>query len=359
MRNASLLKRLALAISQGLLVLLTAVSADAFPLQPIAGQESFFTRATFADGRLWLLTDAGELSSIARESAEQRAERMPDPVFDLCAQDGHPVVATGKRLSAPEWTLRQYGGSAWSATKIIPTQGDDLVAMECDAGGITLLTTHRVVVVEQNGKQSAIVLSDSLDEVAVTSMHTVGDQIFVGINRGEWGGGLRRIDRRSGQITTIERKGPSCYGPLNSECDPVNGIASEPWKPGCIAVAIGLVHFEPHGRVVEVCGNEVKPLYYAPYGEAGRRDHAKYGGEPWSTVAFFGLVTQGDALYAAGIDGVYRIEKNGTARVTPLPHFNKIGSAYVSFDLPHLILVLTDVNQRRSISGSTPLLVAY
>ena len=33
--------------------------------------------------------------------------------------------------------------------------------------------------------------------------------------------------------------------------------------------AIGLVHFFPHGRIVEVCGNEVKRLYFEPYQQEG------------------------------------------------------------------------------------------
>ena len=80
--------------------------------------------------------------------------------------------------------------------------------------------------------------------------------------------------------------------------------------------------------------------------------------EPASTVAFFGLIAEGDHLQAIGLDGLYRIEKNGTAKITPLPAFKNIGGIRVSFALPHLILVLTDVNERHSVSGNVPIMVS-
>jgi hypothetical protein len=124
-----------------------------------------------------------------------------------------------------------------------------------------------------------------------------------------------------------------------------------PWKPDCIAAAVGLVHFAPLGRVVEACGNQVRQLYSKGYGKDVPR------GERYNTVAFFGLTRDSDTLWAMGIDGIHNIRADGTARVVPLPQFKDIGGISVSFDLPRFVLVLTRVNQRRSISGAVPLLV--
>jgi len=44
--------------------------------------------------------------------------------------------------------------------------------------------------------------------------------------------------------------------------------------------------------------------------------------------------------------------------VAPLPTFRQVGGVSVSFDVPDFVVVLTDVNQRRSMGGSVPLLVA-
>lgn len=78
---------------------------------------------------------------------------------------------------------------------------------------------------------------------------------------GRWAAKYRR---RTGKVTVIEKNstGDLCGGPLNASCDPVNGIADEPWRPDCVAIAIGLVHFSPHGRIVEVCRDEVRRVYF-------------------------------------------------------------------------------------------------
>jgi hypothetical protein len=55
---------------------------------------------------------------------------------------------------------------------------------------------------------------------------------------------------------------------------------------------------------------------------------------------------------------MYRLSRDGTARSQPLPKFQNIGGVGVSFVLPGMVLVLTTVNQRRSISGDLPMLIA-
>jgi hypothetical protein len=142
----------------------------------------------------------------------------------------------------------------------------------------------------------------------ITSVLVTGDSLLVGFNIGEWGGGLRQIDRKTGNISMIERKAL--------------------------------------GSIVEVCGSTVKRLY-------GRT----YGGDHYSTVPFFGVVAAGSELWAIGIDGTYRIGTHGVAAVSALPAFRQIGNASVSFALPHFVLVLTDVNKRRSVSGGVPMIV--
>ncbi|TGX44278.1 hypothetical protein E5A74_05610 [Sphingomonas naasensis] len=121
--------------------------------------------------------------------------------------------------------------------------------------------------------------------------------------------------------------------------------------------AIGLVHMMSHGRVVTVCNGRVQRLYFKPFEPQppyGRLDD----GEPASTVAFFGLARAADAVWAVGIDGLYRFDGTLPPRFRPLPKFEDRDGYSVSFDIPGIALVLTDVNQRRSLSGAVPLLVA-
>jgi hypothetical protein len=345
------------AIRLVLLVIIAVLPTRASAIEPERpGQESFLTRAVFAEGRLWVLSDAGDLSSVTEGQDTRTAEAIPEKALDLCVREGRPVVITGSK-EGYEWTLRQRSDEAWSTAAVIQTDGDGPLAIDCAASRIMLLTTRRLIDLDGN-RQNAIRLSGTLSGGLISSTYGTSDQFFVGFNAGEWGGGLRRIDRRSGDITVVERNssGELGGGPLNTACDPVNGISAEPWKLDCIVAAIGLVHFEPHGRIVEVCGNQVQRLYYKSYGNNRSSNHSK-DDEPFSTVAFFGLTREGNTLSAVGIDGIYDIGPGGTAHITPLPHFKDVGGIALSFDLPRFVLVLTNVNQRRSISGAVPLLV--
>jgi len=74
-------------------------------------------------------------------------------------------------------------------------------------------------------------------------------------------------------------------------------------------------------------------------------------------VAFFGLASVRGQVLAVGLDGLYRLSEDGAALLTPLPEFEKVGNIRVSFALQDVVLLLTEVNERRSISGSVPMLV--
>jgi len=321
-------------------------------------QDNFVSRAVFTNGRLWLLSDAGDLSSIAPGEKARVDAGLREPALDICVSSGQIKALTCANKPCKEWTLRTWTDGRWSAGAAIPSLGDDVAALICAQGRDTVVTDRRLVDIVGR-MATSVALSERLKTGVVTSIHVTDDQIFVGINAGEWGGGLRRIDRRTGKVIVIEKNssGGLCGGPLNTSCDPVNGIADEPWRPDCIAIAIGLVHFSPHGRIVEVCKDEVRRIYFKAYGNSGPRNKQRQGDEPFETVAFFGLVRAGNELMAAGIDGVYRFDGSAKPKVVPLPKFEVIGQVGVSFDLPDVVLVLTGINQRRSISGTVPLLV--
>jgi hypothetical protein len=343
-------------------VLLFAISFAAASVAiepPRSGQQAFLSRAVFVDGRLWLLTDAGELSGIVEGDDKRVEEALPEPAHDICIHQGKLLAITCKRNGCSNWSLRRLDHGSWSVDMTVPARKERLLALACENTSVTMLTTLRLVDVEGNAHHE-VRLSKGFDTEPVTSVHETPTGVFVGFNAGEWGGGLRRIDRQTGKVTNIEsnESGEGCGGPLNTACDPVNAIATEPWNNNCVAAAIGLVHMMPHGRIVEVCGTTVRRIYFKPYKLEGFDDRrSSKRDEPFSTVAFFGLSRQGDALWASGIDGIHEIGADGSATVNPMPAFKEIGGVYVNFDSPRVILVLTQINQRRSVSGAVPLLV--
>jgi len=198
----------------------------------------------------------------------------------------------------------------------------------------------------------------------ITSTYRTADQLFIGLSAGEFGGGLNRIDLRTGRIRADWRDpdGELSCDSANS-CTPVNGITADPWKPDCIVVAIGLVHMGlSYGRVAEVCGSRMQWLYFKEVGFDGSSpaesaEKARRLGIAPPSVAFLGLAHAGDTLWAVGNDGIYCIGAGGNARFIPPPQFKDAGGIRVSYEVRDFILVLTAINERRSVSGPVPFLV--
>lgn len=279
-----------------LLTLLLPLSVSA--MEPIrAGQESSLIRAVFADGRLWLLSDAGELSAIEPDGTERVVQHLPELALDLCVSHGQPQVFTGEDAKA--WTIRTRGADGtWMKSADVPHGGDHLIAMRCADGGMTtLLTRTQLIETDGHGPTRSVELRGTLPRGIVSATYDDESALYVAVNGGEWGGGLRRIDRLTGNVTTIERKGTDiCSGPLNADCDPVNGVVAEPWNSRCLAVAVGLIHMMAHGRIVQVCGTDIRELYAKPYAssfgtEFFRKTRSK------ETTPFFGLIASGGSLW--------------------------------------------------------------
>jgi len=227
-----------------------------------ARRESSVTRAVFSNGRLWLLSTNDKLSSMRPGQDSRVEEALPEPALDLCLRDGRPQVVTCPADACSVWTLRRWTSGTWSKEATVMSRGEKLIAMSCATEGTALLTSQRLIDVV-GAHTSEVNLSQEVTARVAATVHATSDHLFVGINNGEWGGGLRRIDRRTGQVTTVQpqtTKEP-CDEPLDARCDPVNGIVASSWKPGCLVAAIGLVHFRPRGRLVEICGDTVQRLY--------------------------------------------------------------------------------------------------
>ena len=331
-------------------------AAQIEPVRP--GQESFITQAVFADGRLWVLADSGKLSSIAPEEDSWASATLPESVHAVCVLNGQIIAATGTRKGSTSWTLRRPSGSQWTAFATVPTGGDHLLAMSCAQGRITLLTQRRLVMVAGD-HQGSVRLTEPMRGGVMSATYATEESLYLGIDAGEWGGGLRRIDRLTGRVTTLARstEGDLCSGPLNTACDPVNAIVPEPWKPDCLLVSVGLVHMLPHGRLVEVCGSRIERLYFKRYDDGFPDRPEEKRDEPSSTVAFYGATVRGGTAWIAGMDGLYRMTGPDKVTMQAYPPFRSIGGVRVSFGHPDFILVRTDVNARVSLGGGAPMIV--
>jgi hypothetical protein len=70
-------------------------ASDKAPVDPRRpGQDSSLTRAVFAEGRIWMRSDAGMVFSVSPDESERRTESLPEAVLDLCARNAHVAALT-------------------------------------------------------------------------------------------------------------------------------------------------------------------------------------------------------------------------------------------------------------------------
>src|SRR5258708_467418 len=225
------------------------------------------------DGKLWLRGailsrkdfSGGLVSlSLADESRQVQFERG---VLDI-EKTGHDLWV----LRQPTLDVREFVLSVWrngrfqDMAKFSAYEKDEPIALLNAAGSPTVLCVHTVrKLAPDNHSWKQVKLSRKLRggfQQTVASPIS-GSSVYIGFNTGEWGGGLQRVDLRSGTVTDIERRDTKelCAGPLNSNCDPVTGVIPDPQNKDCVLAAVGLVHMMSHGSILRVCGTSVSLVF--------------------------------------------------------------------------------------------------
>ncbi|WP_155847413.1 hypothetical protein [Asticcacaulis sp. AC402] len=296
--------------------------------------------AVFADERLWIIQDK-QIYSLAKGEASGRTEALGGPVISLCQATGRLTALTEAPGQTGTLVVYQRGEGHWGKAATLAGAGPELVAMLCVENSVLVVTKRKLITVEKGGTRQ-IALHGKFSYGQQTLLGTRND-IFIGYGRGEWGGGLQAIRREDGRIRSIGKNesGDLCGGPLNADCDPVLGIAVPPWKPECVAVAVGLLHLGIHGRIVTICGDAIQTLYARQFGERFA-NLAIPESEAYDTIPFYDVIGDGDDLLALGMDGLYRISPDGKATILPIPEFESIDGYRISFEIPGVVLIAGD-----------------
>src|ERR1044072_3415669 len=88
----------------------------------------------------------------------------------------------------------------WRATGSVTRTGDALIALSCGPDLALALTSDRLI--DLAGAIPALTLSARLRPLPLGAVvHVTPDAAWLGIDAGEWGGGLSRIDRHTGAVT--------------------------------------------------------------------------------------------------------------------------------------------------------------
>jgi hypothetical protein len=310
---------------------------------------SFLTRGVFAEGRLWVRSAGGAVYSLAPGDTAVRIEPLPEDALDLCTVEGKVVALTA---SAKAWTVRRHDASGWTdwtsfTVRAIPepeqARGtrNRYLGVACGREEVTVAFSEQLVVVRKPGAR-VVRLSTSLawhPMISTATVLTRGRELLVGLNRGEWGGQLWRVDPRSGSVVKVA-----------GIDEPVHAISLIPGRPGCAAVAAGMMHFDmTTGALYEVCGGDVMPL-------VRRRLKAGAQGNERNEVTFVGVGRVGDRLVGAGLDGLYTVRGDKVTH-EPYPKLKSLDGLEVSFDLPGIALVVTEMNRTHAMAWGVPMLV--
>lgn len=321
--------------------------------------DTFISKAIFADGTLWLLTDGGALFTLGestRVAAKIVNQNLAREIFRTSR--GLSVLSC-ETAACKRWTVADIHAAPGSAVGI-DSNGDTFVAA-ADIDGVTVILTSRRMIEVSDRILREIPLSEVLETAdfgIVSTILIAPDRILLGRNRGEWGGGASTIDRASGKVTQLDKRDSDeiCAGPLNTSCDPVTAFSPIPWKPGCYAASIGMVHMLPKGRVVQICGNEISVLYQRAWEEPGAPAADPNDPDPYPSVPFFSVAAAGPDLLAIG-DKIYRLSQDGSAKVGAEPNFEDVEGVWVDFSSPDYILVSSQIAARVSVGGVSYILV--
>jgi len=332
---------------------------------PVLGER--IAEGVVLDGRLWLRGTLGKNTfgdrsgglvslGLADESRRVHFERNVLSVV----KDGRDLwVLRWSSLSKRKFVVSRWrSGSFEDVGEFESFKGDVPLALLTNGGAVTVLTESTIRVLTSNGEWKSVPLKNRLRlgiQSAIASP-TLGGRIYVGTNNGEWGGGLQRVDLRSGAVTKIERRDGKglCDGPLNSDCDPVTGVIADPQMKECVLASVGLVHlFTSSGRILRVCEEKVTVISEKSVSRA-EKDKRKM------TEAFFGLAraAEGGGFWAITWRALYRFDADGHQEGEyALPKLKPVSGIYLSHELPGAVVVRTDVNWSVSTSGYTPLVI--
>ncbi len=188
--------------------------------------------------------------------------------------------------------------------------------------------------------------------IPVTSATADGSALYIGLDRGEWGGDLEYVDLGNRSVASVEKRGKNlCEGDFNSDCQPVTGLIADLSNPHCVLASVGLSHFDTYGRILRVCGTEVTVVY--------KNEHIAHypGGDFPTSEPFFGLARADKGFWTVSYDAIYRFEGDKVVRKVDLPALSSRNGMWLSQALPGVIIVRTDANAGMSLSGYTPLIV--
>lgn len=277
---------------------------------------------------LWLRGASKNVVRFDRRSGE-RSVAATD-VLDVLPDGPHLWALVA--LNANESLVRDLWDTGLPARRVY-FEGSP-VALFATPNGPGVLTTTKALLPSGehwDRRRLAALLEPGANVSALTA-----NTLFVGYNKGEWGGGLRRVDTLTGTISIV--KDPSsqtCSGRLDPECAPVVGIIPDTENAGCVLAGASLAHLSGrYGEVLRVCEDRITSVFsdqlpIVPNSIVNR---------PGQTWPFTSLVPTNDGWVAVGQNRFARARANAVT-MNDIPALRSWAGLQISAPVDGVIFV--------------------
>ena len=330
--------------------------ANAESAEPEADPDlgTYITAAVATPGELWVLGGERKLVTFNLESGARQL-RLTGAI-DLQKYNGRLLVLreVDHRAQVLEWK-----DGSFVAASALQSLSDGETARALIAMGKTVgIVTTRSMYLYRNTTWIRVLphmphegdYRFRPDASLTTGTPKSGSSIYLGLNQGEWGGALDRVDVATGHVTAVVDTASPDQG--EGRIEPVTSIIADPVRPDCVMVGIGVVHFLPFGKLVRACGDAQSDFFHPA------RSAEVNGRTVKIEEAFFGLVPARDGFWAVSSDAIYHFGSEGEPKRFILNNPKPWHGLWVSRDVPGALVVYTEINRRFSVNSGTPIIVA-
>jgi hypothetical protein len=308
-------------------------AAEAPAADPVLGERIVDGAATRA--RLWLLNDKGAVVAFDR-GAGKKTVLATEGVRDILRAGGVTVALR----TAPDGAGALVVTDLETGAALTPTVRGEAAAL-ARAGADWVVLAKDAVLRSDGGpwRREPYKPFDRRGFGGVVAAALPDGSVYVGLNHGEWGGGLWRLTRGSEEAVRVEA--------VN---EPVTAVIADPDRPGCVLAATGLIHIViARGAVTRVCGSTAEIVFEKALEDSGN-------GPPMrNLLPIFGLARGAEGWIAVAPGQVVTSER-GAVRVVPMPPLQPWSSLRIA-ESEGALFLLTDANWAHSVSGYTPLLI--
>lgn len=296
-----------------------------------------------AEGQVWLWTAQGGLAAV-NPSDNRIAVRYNSGVSS--------AFADGRGLHVLRWR-----GRSWAVTTLHGGSSSETPALRAPShirplaffgdGAAFLVLTERVLFRFEGGRWSSKRLRGgfALFRGGTASTVRVDRTLYIGWNAGEFGGSIQRLNIDSGRLESPHMTLP------------VTAMVADPERPGCAIASMGVSHIGDSGEIDRICGRRLERVLVVPATVPPRAAPGEAQEINLDTAEpFWGLAITRGVVWTVGSLGLRRLDRLNDEPVQ-FPQLAEVGGIPMSFAAPGLLILQTDLNAERSLSGETPLMI--